>query len=288
MISALEIDLTVDLRPFAQYLRESGVPHRITQEGLKQVVWVPTPAHAASVADLFEDFNMGNLPPIQTRPSPSPGFNILAVGFRFPLTVTIIFLNLVVFIITQYFDSTGSIFRFMLFADFRIEDRLAYFDSLTDTIIKSEYWRLLTPMFLHFGLLHLAFNMLWVWEVGRRIERLNGASTLLLVTLISSLVANLFQYSISGPSFFGGMSGVVFGFFGYAFVWSQLVPGKSIGLSKGIYLVMLGYLVLGFTGIFSLLGLGSLANGAHLGGLVGGLVIGAIAGFLFRRKEEVP
>ncbi len=288
MISALEIDLTVDLRPFAQYLRESGVPHRITQEGLKQVVWVPTPAHVASVTDLFEDFKIGNLTPLQTRPSPSSGFNILAVGVRFPLTVTIIFINLIFFIITQYFDSTGSIFRFMLFADFRIEDRLASFDSLTDTIIKSEYWRLLTPMFLHFGLLHLAFNLLWVWEVGRRIERVNGASTLLLVILISSIVANLFQYSISGPSFFGGMSGVIFGLFGYAFVWSQLVPRQSIGLAKGIYLVMLGYLVLGFTGIFSLLGLGVLANGAHLGGLLGGLVIGAIASFLFRRKEEIP
>ena len=83
------------------------------------------------------------------------------------------------------------------------------------------------------------------------------------------------------------MSGVVFGLFGYGFVWSRLVPRQTIGLAKGVYFMMLGYLVLGFTGIFGLLGLGDLANGAHLGGLIGGLLVGAIAGVLFRRKEDV-
>ena len=287
MVSALEIELTVDLHPFAQYLRESGIPHRITQEGLKQVVWVPTSAHVAGVTHLFEDYKMGKLPPLQTRSSYPFSFNISVANIRCPLTVTIILINLLVFALTQYFDSTGKIFRLMIFADFRIEGQLVYFDNLTDSLINAEYWRLLTPMFIHFGFLHLAFNLLWVWEVGRRIEIVSGASVLLLVTLVSSLVANLLQYSISGPSFFGGMSGVVFGLFGYGFVWSRLVPRQTIGLAKGIYFMMLGYLVLGFTGIFSLLRLGDLANGAHLGGLIGGLLVGALAGVLFRRKEDV-
>ena len=287
MVSALEIELTVNLRPFAQYLRESGIPHRITQEGLKQVVWVPTSAHAASVNHLFEGYKMGNLPPFQTRSSSPVRFNILVASIRCPLTVTIILINLFIFLLTQYFDSTGEVFRFMIFADFRTEGQLVYFNKLTDSLINAEYWRLLTPMFIHFGLMHLAFNLLWVWEVGRRIEIVNGASVLLLVTLVSSLVANLLQYSMSGPSFFGGMSGVVFGLFGYGFVWSWLVPRQTIGLAKGVYFMMLGYLVLGFTGIFGLLGLGDLANGAHLGGLIGGLLVGAIAGVLFRRKEGV-
>ncbi|MFL2528141.1 MAG: rhomboid family intramembrane serine protease, partial [Candidatus Azotimanducaceae bacterium] len=133
----------------------------------------------------------------------------------------------------------------------------------------------------------LVFNLLWVWEVGRRIEIVSGTSVLLLIIIVSSLAANLFQYTISGSSFFGGMSGVVFGLFGYGAVWSWLVPGKTIGLAPVIYKVMLGYLLIGFTGIFSFLGLGDLANGAHLGGLIAGLFVGSVAGLLFRQNEEI-
>ena len=89
---------------------------------------------------------------------------------------------------------------------------------------------------------------------------------------------------MSGPGLFGGMSGVVFGLLGHSLVWSRVVPARNTGLSSGIYIFMLLYLVVGFTGAIDLLGLGSLANGAHLGGLLGGLVTGAIAGFAGRRR----
>ena len=116
------------------------------------------------------------------------------------------------------------------------------------TIESGQYWRLLTPMFLHFGLLHIVFNLLWVWEVGRRIELVNGSLLLLLVTLASSLLANFMQYYLYGPSFFGGMSGVVFGFLGYSLVWSRMVPRRTTGLPPGLYIFMLVYLAVGFTG----------------------------------------
>ena len=51
---------------------------------------------------------------------------------------------------------------------------------------------------------------------------------------------------------------------------------------------MLVYLVVGFTGVIDLLGLGSLANGAHLGGLIGGFATGGLAGLLERQRQARP
>ena len=58
------------------------------------------------------------------------------------------------------------------------------FEPLTATFAQQAYWRLVTPMLLHFSWLHLAFNLLWVWELGRRIEKLHGISLFLAVTLL--------------------------------------------------------------------------------------------------------
>ena len=135
-------------------------------------------------------------------------------------------------------------------------------------------------MFIHFGWLHIVFNLLWVWEIGRRIELINGASGLLLVTLVSSLASNCTQYFMSGPSLFGGMSGVIFGYLGFSLIWSRMLPSRSTGLAPGLYVFMLVYLVIGFTGVIDLLGIGSLANGAHLGGLIGGMIVGFVAASL--------
>ena len=56
----------------------------------------------------------------------------------------------------------------------------------------------------------------------------------------------------------------------------MLFRSLKIGLAKGIYIVMIAYLALGFSGLIDLLGLGSLANGAHLGGLLAGMVIASV------------
>ena len=208
-----------------------------------------------------------------------------AVVRQYPLTCVIILTNVVLYPVTSGLDSgdVTGLFQQMTFLEFQERGPYQYFADLTHTIESGQYWRLLTPMFLHFGLLHIVFNLLWVWEVGRRIELVNGSLVLLLVTLVSSLLANFMQYYLYGPSFFGGMSGVVFGFLGYSLVWSRMVPRRTTGLPPGLYIFMLVYLAVGFTGAIDLLGLGSLANGAHLGGLVGGVLIGVVAGGINRQ-----
>ena len=137
-------------------------------------------------------------------------------------------------------------------------------------------------MLLHFSWLHITFNLLWVWEVGRRIEYIHGWRWLAVVTVTASVAANALQAIFAPMQLFGGMSGVVFAYLGYVMIWDWLRPNSRIGLAKGIYLVMLAYLILGFSGFIDLLGLGSLANGAHLGGLLAGMALGSIRAFLHR------
>ena len=130
-------------------------------------------------------------------------------------------------------------------------------------------------------------DRLWVWELGRRIEKLHGISLFLAVTLLGSLGANLMQFTLSGPSLFGGMSGVVFAYLGYCMVWDRMRPRNPIGLAPAAYWVMLGFLALGFTGVLDLLGLGALANGAHLGGLLAGAVIGLMAPLILSKQTDL-
>ena len=148
-------------------------------------------------------------------------------------------------------------------------------------------------MFIHFSWLHIVFNLLWVWEIGRRIEYVHGSWAFIGVVMFSSLAANVLQYFMSPPSFFGGMSGVVFGLLGHALVWSKALPSigsprQDMGVPNGVYIFMLIYLAIGFTGAIDLLGLGSIANGAHLGGLLGGLLTGGLAVLLHHRRQAPP
>ena len=206
---------------------------------------------------------------------------------RYPVTLMFILLCILLFPVGMNPGAAdpGSLFaQMMLFALIDISGE-QYFAPIGYALGQGEVWRLFTPMFIHFSLLHIAFNLLWVWEIGRRLEVTHGAAALFGIVMLTSLSANLLQcYMMSSPGFFGGMSGVVFGLLGHSLVWSRLVPSRSTGLAPGIYIFMLVYLAVGFTGALDLLGLGRLANGAHLGGLVGGLATGALAALLARRR----
>ena len=157
--------------------------------------------------------------------------------------------------------------------------------DLADMAARGEWWRLVSPMFIHFGAPHLVFNLLWLWVVGQRIEAASGRLWLGLAVLASSLAANFGQYWLTGPGLYGGLSGVVFGLFGHAFAFSRLNPQQDLGLPLALYGFMLGFLALGFTGLIDYFIPGAIANGAHLGGLLAGLATGALAGFWHRRAK---
>lgn len=137
----------------------------------------------------------------------------------------------------------------------------------------SQYWRLLTPIFLHFGWLHIAFNCLWLWEIGALVEQRLGSGLLLLLIVLAGVGSNTAQFTYGGPSLFGGMSGVVYGLIGFCWVYHALLPMRGLAVPKGIILFMLGWLVFCMVVPTQALGFGAVANAAHLGGLIIGCML---------------
>lgn len=135
---------------------------------------------------------------------------------------------------------------------------------------RGQIWRLFTPVFLHFSVLHLVFNLAWWWYLGGRTEQRYGVIKLAIVLISGALIPNVLQAMVSG-SLFGGMSGVTYALLGYLWLRERNSEDPSqITVSNGLFIFMLVWLVLGFT---NLLGFNT-ANLAHLGGLLVGLIQG--------------
>jgi len=155
------------------------------------------------------------------------------------------------------------------------------FLSYEETFLNSnEWWRLVTPMFIHFSFAHLAFNCLWIYILGSKIELNDGHIRFIFLVFFSSLLANCIQYIFSGPSLFGGLSGVVYGMFGFCMVLELELKNLRYGLPPAIYLFMLIWMLLGFLGVLEIFGFGNIANFAHLGGFISGLVFGMVSRYI--------
>ena len=138
-------------------------------------------------------------------------------------------------------------------------------------VASGEVWRLVSPIFLHGDFLHIAFNMIWLYELGSLIERKLKSVRYLLVVLIIAVFSNSLQFIMQGPNF-GGMSGVVYGLFGYAWIRGRLDPTSGLYLRPDIVYWMVGFFVLCFTPLIS-----GVANWAHGGGLATGAALGYLA-----------
>lgn len=145
-------------------------------------------------------------------------------------------------------------------------------------IKNGQLWRLLTPIFLHFGLTHILFNMLWLKDLGSVIEHLRGSWFFLLLVSVIAVASNTSQYWVSGPGF-GGMSGVVYGLFGYIWMMARFFPAAGFRLDKNTVVLMMVWLVVCYTGL-----VGPIANTAHTVGLVVGAVWGFVEAQIMRAR----
>ncbi|MCL5279447.1 MAG: rhomboid family intramembrane serine protease [Planctomycetes bacterium] len=134
-----------------------------------------------------------------------------------------------------------------------------------------EIWRLFTPMFLHFGFLHIFFNMLWLRDLGSMIEARKSTGMLLVLVLVIAGASNLAQYLVSGPAF-GGMSGVVYGLLGYIWMQGIVDPASKLSLEPQTVIFMIAWF---FLCLFDLVG--NVANTVHAVGLGVGIAWGFVA-----------
>ena len=135
-------------------------------------------------------------------------------------------------------------------------------------ILSGQIWRLFTPMLLHASFFHLLFNMMWLFQLGQMIEKDKGSLYILLTILLISGLANTAQYLVSGGNFLG-MSGVVYGLFGFIWVKTRLEVNHNYLLSSFTVGFLLVYYLLCVIGVF-----GHIANTNHGVGLCAGMIGG--------------
>ncbi|UCQ11528.1 rhomboid family intramembrane serine protease GlpG [Edwardsiella tarda] len=131
-----------------------------------------------------------------------------------------------------------------------------------------QLWRYFTPALLHFSPLHIIFNLMWWWYLGGQVEKRLGASKLAQIMLVSALMSGWAQSLFSGI-YFGGLSGVVYALMGYVWWCGERAPQFGVSMPRGLMVFSLLWLLAGYFNWFGL----SIANAAHIGGLVIGLLM---------------
>jgi membrane associated rhomboid family serine protease len=157
-----------------------------------------------------------------------------------------------------------------------------------------QWWRFVTPVFIHIGVLHLLVNMYGLWMFGPYVERLYGSAKFVVLWVVTGIVGVLASYlSVrpemttsavgrflfrpgDGPS--AGASGALFGLVGALFVFGikyrrELPEGFKRAFGTGLLPVILMNLYIGY------LGRGFIDNAAHLGGLLSGALFALVIGY---------
>jgi rhomboid protease GluP len=151
--------------------------------------------------------------------------------------------------------------------------------------IHDQWWRLLTCVFVHIGIMHIALNMWCLWGLGRLAESVYDRWTFGAVYLITGLGASVASIAWNPVGVSAGASGAIFGIAG------ALIAAFYLGEFSLPETVVSGLLtaVLKFAGYNLVLGafLGHTDNAAHVGGLVSGLILGAHIARLAPQRDEV-
>lgn len=189
------------------------------------------------------------------------------------LTIALLAICIVIALASNFGDNRAIIENFL------ISKYIGGGEWLLPEIRNGQYWRLITPIFIHFGVLHIVFNSLWLWELGGAIERTSQAWKLGLLVFVMGLLSNLAQYFYAGP-YFGGLSGVVYGLLGYVWAYGRFNPMARLALNQSVMIMMLIWFVLCWTGI-----LGPIANMAHTAGLLVGLLWGWLEAVAVKRNR---
>jgi GlpG protein len=197
-------------------------------------------------------------------------------------TVALIAICVLVSLLSEGGSSYSTVVQTLSIAPFRFTEG-GIISPGPGPILHGEVWRLVTPILLHFGIWHLLFDMYMLHTLGGAIERIRGPLRYLSLVLVLAIVSNLVQYYLGHPSWdgsvlrlyllpnFGGMSGVVYGLFGYIWMKARFHPELGLRIQPSTVVYLMAWFFVCMTGWF-----GPIANGAHLGGLIAGILIGYV------------
>nr|WP_282448472.1 rhomboid family intramembrane serine protease [Marinobacter goseongensis] len=269
------MDASLDLAGFSQWLREQGVGYRITEEGGFQVLWLENPDHTDPVLEALDRFL--SEPEVQQAVNATSQSPVFVAGRwqpsprHAPLVLAMIVIAATVAWVTDMGRSQLSTVLMMVDPqNFAWNTLSARVEALRETLTAGQVWRLISPDFLHFSWTHIIFNSVMLWFLGSQVEWFDGKARLLVLVVFASLVSNGLQYFVSGP-LFGGLSGVVYGILGYCWLSQRRLPRFQFPPALVTFAVV--WMVIGFTPLPEMLGLGRMANEAHLGGFIAGLAL---------------
>jgi GlpG protein len=218
---------------------------------------------------------------------------------RCPIVLTLIALSALVGIVA-YEDTLnegrsgqppGLIYRNLTFVDKTAVAPGGRIDIWAN-IRKGQAWRLITPIFIHYGLMHIVLNMVWLYSFGGAVEDRRGSLFMVILVLGLAVLSNVGQALETSLRaqipLFGGLSGVGYGLFGYVAIKAKFDSRERYFLSPGTsFMAMLwfGLCILRDIPPFAALladAIPPIANTAHAVGLVAGAVI-AYAPLLVRK-----
>lgn len=105
---------------------------------------------------------------------------------------------------------------------------------LFEKIKQGEVWRLFSPTLLHGGFLHILFNMLWLWYLGKQMEPRLRFIRFSLFIIIVGIICNVAQYLMGGP-YFLGFSGIITGMVGFIYIRQKVAPWEGYSVPSSVF-----------------------------------------------------
>lgn len=193
-------------------------------------------------------------------------FSITATNPKKPAAATLLLITISVLIFLLMALSGGEWLRF---SGAQVLHWGGNYGPLT---MEGQWWRLLSTMFVHIGLFHLAINMWALYELGGLAEQIYGPWSMLLIYLLTGVAGSIASLARNPTIVSAGASGAIFGLAGVLIITLAL---RRLAVRSGELTIALASL-LAFAGYNLSYGFvkGGIDNGAHLGGLVSGLLMG--------------
>ncbi|HSB11641.1 MAG TPA: rhomboid family intramembrane serine protease [Blastocatellia bacterium] len=149
-----------------------------------------------------------------------------------------------------------------------------------------QYWRLVTSIFIHIGLIHLLINNYALWIIGQEIERIYGSSRFVVLYVATGILGSIGSYAFNPQATSAGASGAIFGLFGvmatFAFRYRREIPAA---LSREIKRRVIPIIALNL--IFGL-SVRIVDNAAHIGGLLSGIALALVVPYKRPHQKTTP